>query len=202
MIVALFAQNLNGRLAFSIFAIAFGSGFQHGYNTGVLNAPQGLISKWIRDCDQFNDTASDQKVSQQECNYEVASMWGLIVSVFCIGGVVGGSLIGLVSERIGRRGGLLFNNSWLLCTAGLSMFAAKYADTYMLLILGRFLIGVNAGLNAGIAPMYLSEISPVDLRGSVGTAYQLTITISILLSQVDLSHDKFSLHAKNSGWVH
>ena len=189
MIVALFAQNLNGRLAFSIFAIAFGSGFQHGYNTGVLNAPQGLISKWIRDCDQFNDTAADKKASQEEsqaqCNYEVASMWGLIVSAFCIGGVVGGSLVGLVSERIGRRGGLLFNNSWLLCTAGLSMFAAKYADTYLLLILGRFLIGVNAGLNAGIAPMYLSEISPVALRGSVGTAYQLTITISILLSQVN-----------------
>ena len=173
---------------------------------------------------------------------QVASLWGLIVGAFCIGGVVGGSLVGLVSEKIGRKGGLLFNNTGLLWVAGrqfnsikitfgdilglfgaifeacivadrlavytkvsfkldlwaifgqfcnpiesppgMSLVAAKYADTYLLLILGRFLIGINAGLNAGIAPMYLSEISPVALRGSVGTVYQLVITISIFISQV------------------
>ena len=32
--------------------------------------------------------------------------------------------------------------------------------------------------------MYLTEISPANLRGSVGTIYQLVITISIVVSQV------------------
>ncbi len=176
-------KNLNGRLAFSIFAVAFGSAFQHGYNTGVLNAPETLITAWIQDC-EGNETKTDAAAGSTEAGAEVTDgdaadtagctmtkanvtfLWAVIVAAFCVGGVFGGSAVGLVAGRVGRKGGLLLNNI-LMAIAGVCLLSAKYADSYHLLILGRLVIGINSGLNAGIAPMYLSEISPVALRGAV-----------------------------------
>jgi len=180
-------EGLNLRIGFAIAAGAFGSAFQHGYNTGVLNAPQKLITEWIGGCNQTYMKMKDEAETEvDECKhgYEAVTMyWAMIVSVFCVGGIIGGSAVGVVASRLGRKGGLLLNNI-LMFVAGIFLFAAKYAGSWHMLIIGRLIIGINSGLNAGLAPMYLSEISPTALRGAVGTVYQLIITISILLSQV------------------
>jgi len=171
------------RIAFAIAAGAIGSSFQHGYNTGVLNAPQSLIERWIRgDC---NTTTQDGGEVGSNCldDTTVTLIWSWVVAIFCVGGMIGGSMVGFASSYFGRKTALLLNNI-LVVLATLLMGLAKMAGSYQMLIAGRLLIGINSGLNAGLAPMYLSEISPNSLRGAIGTVYQLIITISILLSQV------------------
>merc|ERR1711874_617985 len=169
-------EGLNPRTAFAIAAGAVGSSFQHGYNTGVLNAPQKIMTNWVKE--KICANSSDVTVSLDECDTEAEIIWAWTVAIFCIGGMMGGSMVGFISGKLGRKGGLLLNNI-LVALAALLMGLAKTAGSFH-----RLIIGINSGLNAGLAPMYLSEISPTSLRGALGTVYQLIITLSILLSQV------------------
>ncbi|XP_074097017.1 solute carrier family 2, facilitated glucose transporter member 1 isoform X2 [Cotesia typhae] len=172
---------INFHLAFAITAIALGSAFQHGYNTGVVNSPQEIIKSWIAEV-KTNRTGIPHTAK------DMTDLWAWAVAIFCIGGIIGGSLVGIIADRFGRKGGLLLNNIFVVLTVIFEGFC-KMAGSYEMIIVGRLFIGINAGLNAGITPMYLGEISPMHLRGAVGTVYQLIVTISILISQV-LSMDK------------
>ncbi|ROT83272.1 hypothetical protein C7M84_023555 [Penaeus vannamei] len=177
---------LNARLAFAIAAAAFGSAFQHGYNLGVMNAPLGLIEDWLNETSStdsgLNDTMSNNTRTYMDKS-ETTMIVSIIVSIYCVGGMIGGSLTGFFANRFGRKGGLLVNNIFAIIAAIFFGFC-KLANSYVMIIIARFFIGVNNGLNAGLAPMYLSEIAPVNLRGAIGTVYQLVVTISILFSQI------------------
>ncbi|CAN7986370.1 unnamed protein product [Ixodes hexagonus] len=169
-------QGLTRHLVFAIAAAALGSAFQHGYNTGVVNAPQLLVEEFI------NDTYN-HRFDESAGGGTVRFIFSIFVAIFCVGGMIGGLLTAFVAERFGRKGGLLLNNVNVLLAA-VFMGSSKAARSYEMLILGRFFVGLNSGLNAGLAPMYLTEISPLHLRGAVGTIYQLVVTVSILASQI------------------
>ncbi|KAL3280764.1 hypothetical protein HHI36_003997 [Cryptolaemus montrouzieri] len=169
-------QGLNGKLVFAISAASLGSAFQHGYSTGVMNNPQTVLEDWMRHVLKERNGETPDKAT-------ITLLWSVIISIYCIGGMVGGLITGLVAEKLGRKIGLLFSNIFIvlaaICTA-----TAKPSSSIELIIVSRFLTGINAGLNAGVTPMYLAEISPTNLRGAVGSVYQLVITISILISQI------------------
>ncbi|KAL6465145.1 hypothetical protein MHYP_G00252780 [Metynnis hypsauchen] len=110
-------------------------------------------------------------------------LWSSIVSIFGIGGFFGASVGGTLAMKFGRKGTLLFNNSFALLAA-LLMGMSYYADTFELLILGRFLSGVNAGVAICVEPLYLGEIAPRALRGAMAMGTSIFISGGILTGQV------------------
>ncbi|KAL3109965.1 hypothetical protein niasHT_017338 [Heterodera trifolii] len=167
---------LTGILAFSVFVAAFGSSFQMGYHIGCINIPAKLIKAWFTESYKHLNGVS---ITVEE----MESTWAFAVGIFAVGGMFGGIMVGTVADKLGRRKSLLYNNMLAIIAAAL-MTLAKYVNVYYLIIIGRFIIGLNTGLNSGLSPMYLMEISPNNLRGSIGSFPQLFVTIAILASQI------------------
>ncbi|RWS03998.1 glucose transporter type 1-like protein, partial [Dinothrombium tinctorium] len=96
-----------------------------------------------------------------------------------IGGIGGGA----IADWCGRKCGLLLNNAIAILGATL-MSSSQLFRSIECLILGRFFIGLNCGINTALVPMYLSEIAPMTLRGALGTVSQLGVVIGLVLSQI------------------
>lgn len=155
-------------------ASVVGSSFQFGYNTSVINTPERTIKDWIGGILSSNQTDLDSKVT---------TIFSIAVSIWAIGGLVGGLIAGLLADRFGRKGSMLYNNI-IAFIAAVLMGCSKPASSYILLIVGRFVSGINCGINTILPTMYLSEISSVAQRGALGVVHQFFVVVGILVSQV------------------
>lgn len=61
---------------------------------------------------------------------------------------------------------------------------SKYIYAPELLICGRFIIGVECGLYTGLCTMYLSEMSPKRVRGTIGSLSGLSAYLGLMSSEI------------------
>jgi SP family galactose:H+ symporter-like MFS transporter len=98
-------------------------------------------------------------------------------SILATGGIAGALLSGLFARFLGRKRSLLF--AGFIFTAA-SAFSALLPPLPVLSAC-RFGLGFGVGIASFIVPLFLSETAPASIRGSMGTLFQLMITIGIFL---------------------
>jgi MFS transporter, SP family, galactose:H+ symporter len=103
---------------------------------------------------------------------------GTVVSALLWGAVIGTLISGMLSNKFGRRKTILISAVIFV----LGSILCSIAQSEMLLIGARLFLGVAVGVASFTAPLYLSEISPQKVRGSLISMYQLMITIGIVLA--------------------
>ncbi|XP_056411121.1 solute carrier family 2, facilitated glucose transporter member 9 [Hyla sarda] len=113
----------------------------------------------------------------------ISIMWSVTVSIFAIGGLVGALIVIPMVNTLGRKKTLLINNLFAL-VAALLMSSANLAGVPEMVILGRFLIGIDGGIALSTLPMYLNEISPKRIRGSLGQITAILICVGVFTGQV------------------
>jgi len=165
------AKVVTAPLIFTVIVVS-ASMFSVGYNTSVMNSPEKNVFP----------------------GHSITS-WALAVAAFAIGGPFGSSTGGKLADKRGRRGAMLIG-IWIFLLGGLIQTVAQ---DMMTIILGRFIIGFASGCILVLVPIYLGEVAPPSLRGTLGTLTQFAMVMGILFA--DLVAFPFATSSgSSSGW--
>jgi MFS transporter, SP family, arabinose:H+ symporter len=100
---------------------------------------------------------------------------GWAVSSLTLTATLGMMISGPLSNRFGRRTIL----RWAAVFYAVSAIGSALAPSFTLLVIARMLGGFGVGASLIIAPMYIAEIAPANLRGRLVSFNQLNIVIGI-----------------------
>jgi SP family sugar porter-like MFS transporter len=102
------------------------------------------------------------------------------MSCALIGCLVGAIGSGMISDRFGRRPGLLVA-AIIFVVSSIGTGMAGSIDAF---IAWRILGGVAIGLASGLSPVYIAEIAPAAIRGRLVCLNQIAIVVGILGAQI------------------
>lgn len=108
------------------------------------------------------------------------SQFDWIASIITLGCAISCLPIGYLMKKFGRK--------WTMLTLVIPMVIGWalviWAQNFIMLLIGRFIIGLAGGAFAIAAPQYSAEIAEKEIRGFVGTFFQLLIITGILFAYV------------------
>ena len=149
-------QKVSAKVVFIALVAALG-GILFGYDTAVISGTTEVVKM------QFGLTTGGE---------------GWYVGCALIGSIAGVLVAGMLSDFLGRKktmliSALLFSVSAIGC--------ALSAD-FTQLVIYRMIGGFGIGIVSIVSPVYISEVSPAEVRGTMVSLYQLFITIGFLLA--------------------
>lgn len=105
---------------------------------------------------------------------------GFLTGSLALGCIVGCLFAGKISEKYGRRPGLII----AAAVFAVSSLAMAFSNTLQLFVLMRFCAGIGVGMASMLSPLYIAEISPAAIRGRNVAINQLTIVVGILITNL------------------
>ncbi|KGU15981.1 sugar porter (SP) family MFS transporter [Candida albicans L26] len=149
------------------FLIAFG-GFVFGFDTGTIS---GFIN--MSDfLERFGGTKADGTL------YFSNVRTGLMIGLFNAGCAIGALFLSKVGDMYGRRVGIM--TAMIVYIVGIIVQIASQHAWYQVMI-GRIITGLAVGMLSVLCPLFISEVSPKHLRGTLVCCFQLMITLGIFL---------------------
>ncbi len=125
-----------------------------GYQMGVYNSTSDVVDI------EFNLHKSNQAI---------------ITAIVPIGAMLGALFCNLLNKQPRR---LVFILTDVLTLAGLGLTVVVQ---YWSLLLGRGVVGFAIGINTTLIPVFINELSPVQVNGLMGSCFQTMCNVGFLL---------------------
>ena len=149
----------NNKMGYVIFmaVVAAIGGILFGYDTAVISGTTAIVKN------QFQLTDM---------------MEGWYVGCALIGSICGVLVAGTLSDYLGRKLTMLISAALF----SISAIGCAVCGSFDGLVAYRIIGGVGIGIVSIVSPIYISEVSPAKIRGTLVSLYQLAVTAGFLLA--------------------
>lgn len=167
-----------------ISLVACLGGLLFGYDTGVANGAEGHMA--------------------QELGLNVLQL-GVVISSLVFAAAFGALFAGRISDAIGRRKAIIslsvlfFLGSILVVFSPAGELGQFYGPGFATLVTGRIMLGLAVGGASTVVPVYLAELAPLEIRGSLTGRNELAIVTGQLLAFVINAIIAITLHGVVDG---
>ena len=145
----------NKNVVIVIASIAATGGLLFGFDTGVISGAIPFLQDYF--------VLTDSQVEN-------------ITALGLIGAVVGALVTGRITDYLGRKK-VILASAFVFATGAVW---TGFAPSVTQLMISRFYLGLAIGVSSFAVPLYISEISPTKIRGTLVSMFQLLITVGIL----------------------
>jgi len=135
-----------------ISIVACLGGLLFGYDTGVANGAEGPMA--------------------QELGLSLLQL-GIVISSLIFAAAVGALIGGKISDAIGRRKMIIL----LAMMFFVGVLFVVFSPGFEILVAGRIILGLAVGGASTVVPVYLAELAPYEIRGSITGRNELAIVV-------------------------
>ena len=149
-------MKVSAKVLFIALVAALG-GILFGYDTAVISGTTEVVKM------QFGLTTGGE---------------GWYVGCALIGSIAGVLVAGMLSDFLGRKKTMLIS----AVLFSISAIGCAFSPDFTQLVIYRIVGGFGIGIVSIVSPVYISEVAPAEVRGTMVSLYQLFITIGFLLA--------------------
>jgi len=148
------------------------------YAAAIIATIGGFISGT---CLGWTSPTGSPLIDHQEYGFIITDdEFSWIGSLMAIGALAAGPLVGWMVDAVGRKNTILI----LVFPTVIGWALMIWAESVTMFCVGRFISGVGGGGYTIVVPLYTSEYAETNIRGTLGTYFQLQLNMGILFTYV------------------